>query len=200
MTAIDRLSDRLHALASRRLLLASGAVTVVLATTMFATSGRFSLAAIETACTAPAPDVRFTTSADDLASFLAACGDVGRAAYRDLQLLDLAYPAALGLFLGASLALLLPRTVAADHARARLLIAVPLLAAVFDYLENAAAWVLLTRFPDEPSTVLHLLGVASAAKQLASWASALLVLACLAGALVQRVTRHAPVPSSAPEA
>ena len=193
--ALDHLTRRL---ASRRLLLVSGAVAVALATVLFATSGPASLAAVADRCGQPAPDVRFTTSAEGVATFLAGCGHAGRAAYRDLQLLDLVYPAAIGTFLAAALALLLPRVLPAASDRVRLVVLVPLLGALADYTENLAAWALLARYPEPATWAAHLLGIASAAKQTLNWASFTLVALALAAALIAwvRARRFAATPTA----
>jgi hypothetical protein len=184
---LDHLADRMGHLASRRLLLTSGAVSVVLAAVLFASSGRFSLAAVAQQCGEPAPDVRFTTSPDGVQEFLVTCGETGRAAYRDLQLVDLLYPAALGLFLAAALALVLPRAVPGAADRVRAFAVLPLMGAAFDYLENLAAWTLLLRHPASLPWVARILGTASAAKQTLMWASVLLLAAGLIGIVVVRL-------------
>ncbi len=179
----------LRRLADRRVLVASGVVATVLAIVLFATAGRSSLAAVAAACGAPAPDTRFTTSADDVAAFLAACGDAGRSAYRDLQLVDLAYPAALGVFLASAVGLLVPR-VRPGRPLPRgvgLLPLLPLVAAAADYAENLCAWWLLAAWPEVPAVPAHLLGVGSATKQVASWASGLLVVGLLVAVGVRRL-------------
>jgi hypothetical protein len=179
-----RLSFRSSALARRRVLLIAGAVCITIATVMFATSGRFSLATIAAQCGLPAPDVRWATSTAGIHEFLVACGDSGRSAYRDLQLLDLVYPAAIGLFMASALAYLLPRAFSGRHRTLGALTALPLAAAAFDYLENVGAWIVLARYPEPAPWAAWLFSVASPAKQALSWASWLLVVAALLGATV----------------
>lgn len=186
MGHLDRLGDRMGRLASRRLLLSSGAVCAVLIGVLFASSGPGSVGAVAARCGQPAPDVRFTSSPEQVQDFLGACGVAGRAAYRDLQLVDLVYPAAVGLFLASALALLLPRAVRASRRSPQALAAVPLGAAAFDYLENLAAWTLLLRYPEPMSWVGRVLGTASAAKQVLTWASVLLLTVALVGAALAR--------------
>lgn len=184
-----RVARALRRLGDRRVLLVAGVLAAALATVLFATSGRSSLAAVAAACGAPAPDTRLTTSADEVAAFLATCGDDGRAAWRDLQVVDLVYPAALGVFLASAVALLLPRVRPGRPVgrRAALLPLVPLVAAGADYLENACAWWLLGAWPQPAALPAHVLGVASATKQATSWASGLLVVGLLAAVAVRRV-------------
>lgn len=187
-TGDGRVGRALRRLGDRRVLLVAGVLAAALATVLFATSGRSSLAAVAAACGAPAPDTRVTTSADEVAAFLAACGDGGRAAWRDLQVVDLVYPAALGVFLASAVALLLPRVRPGRPVgrAAALLPLLPLVAAGADYAENACAWWLLGAWPEVPVLPAHLLGVASATKQATSWASGLLVVGLLAAVAVRR--------------
>ena len=192
MSALDHLSAAMAHLAQRRLLLISGAVTVALAAVLFASSGTSSLATVADRCGQPAPDVRFTTSPEAVESFLAGCGDAGRSAYRDLQLVDLVYPAAFGLVLATALALLVPRALRGASPRWRALAVVPLVGAAFDYVENLAAWTLLVRYPEPAAWAARVLGTASAAKQVTMWASAVLVLAGLVGAGVAHLRTRRP--------
>jgi hypothetical protein len=190
------LATHMQRLARRRVLLVSGALCVGLAGVMFASSGTGSLAAVADRCGQPAPDVRFTTSPEGVHQFLDACGEAGRAAYRDLQVLDLLYPAAVGVFLASALALVL--TKAARRARRPALpalAALPLLASACDYVENTAAWILLLRHPDQQTGVATILGTASALKQVLTWASIVLLAGGLVGALVIRL-RHRSVPAA----
>lgn len=175
-------------LADRRVLVVAGILATGLALVLFATAGRGSLAAVAGACGTPAPDTRFTTSATDVEAFLAACGEGGRAAYRDLQLVDLVYPATLGVFLASALGLLVPRVRPGRPLPrgARLLPLLPLVAAAADYTENLCAWWLLSAWPQVPVVPAHLLGIASATKQITSWASGLLVVGLLVAVAVRR--------------
>lgn len=183
---LDRLARWVRPLADRRVLVISGVVAVALMAVMFASSGRGSLAAVADRCGQPAPDVRFTTSPAGLQQFMEGCGEAGRAAYRDLQLLDLVYPAASGLFLASLLACLLPWAVRRDSGRIAALAALPLLGAVLDYTENVGAWMLLASHPDPVAPVARLMGIASATKQLAMWGSMFLVATALVMAAVTR--------------
>ena len=177
-------------LADRRLLAALLVAWLPLAALLFATDGRFSIAAVTERCDTAPPDVRPYTSPAEVRDFVRACGDAGLAAYRDLQLVDLVYPATFGLLLATALALLL-RAGRPDASRWAGLAVLPLLAATFDYAENVAAWALLARAPDPAPWAERLQGVASASKQVTTWAAAVLLLACLARAGVALVRRTA---------
>ena len=114
------------------------------------------------------------------------CGEPGRLAYVHLQLADLLYPAISGLFLASALAMVLVR-LARPSSVVVAAAALPLLGAIFDYLENTAAWGSLAVYPESAMTS-DLLGYATVAKQVCSWASwALLVVA--APLLLIRVLR-----------
>jgi len=190
MTLITFLTNRLRAIANRRTLTTSGVLFVLAAGALFASPAAFSLPTVADACGQVAPDVRFYTSADDLNGFLVGCGAEGRAAYRNLQLADLVYPAIAGLFPAIALMMVL------DRRRQRrpegrdltALALLPLLGAGFDYVENAIAWSALAAYPAE-TPLAPLFGIASIAKQSVNWASWMLLLAGLAFAgydLVQR--------------
>ncbi len=173
-------------LADRRLLAGFGLVWLVLAGVLFAWRGRFSLAAVEQACGLSAPDVRFAPSAADTQAFVAGCGADGLAAYRDLQLIDLVYPAAGALVLVVALALILVRV--APHVA--WLALVPLVAAIGDYLENAAAWALLGAGGSDRGWAAQVLQVGSAVKVVGSWVSWLMLSSLVVALLVRAVARR----------
>jgi hypothetical protein len=157
------------------------------AAVFFATRAPFAVAQVQAMCGQPAPDMRFTSSAAEIHTFLHDCGVAGRDAYRALQLADLVYPLLFAVFLASSLAMVLTR-LARDRPSLAVLAALPLLAGAFDYLENACAWAALTTFP-EPAATDGLLGLATAAKSVTSWFVGLLLLALLAALGVVRVGR-----------
>ena len=113
--------------------------------------------------------------------------------YRNLQIADLLYPAVVGLFLASSLALAL-RGMSSNAARASL-VAIPLLASGFDYLENIFGWIALSAYPD-PAITNHVLGFASAAKTTTSWTGVMVLVVSL-GLLVARAGRRAVRSASA---
>lgn len=167
-----------------------------LAALLFAGTGRFSLAAVEAACGAPAPDVRFAPAPAAVADFVAGCGAGGLQAWRDLQVVDLVYPAVGGLVLLALLAALAPAALGARRAaRSGGLLALPLVATAADYLENAAAWAVLAG-SDPGGTAGRVLQAASLVKATSSWACWTAVLA-LAGAAAFRVVSRRAVSRTA---
>lgn len=159
-------------LAQRRTLVASLLTTLAVGALLFGTL----LPRVAGACGAPAPDTQPFTSPSVFASFLDACGEGGRAAYRDLQLADLLYPAALATFLGSAI------TFAAGgrgDSRLAWLPLLPIGSSTADYLENASAWTALATYPDVPAIALAVFSGAAAVKWTFGWASWLVLLALL---------------------
>ncbi len=154
-------------LASWRVWIVSASTFVVFAGLFFGSSAPFAIPQVEAACGQAPPDVRFTSSASDVSSFLDACGAVGRDAYQSMQMADLFYPLVFGLFLATSLALALSRLTPRRQS-VLALAALPLVGTVFDYLENVFAWLAMAAYPD-PSATGSLLGLASAAKTTTFW-------------------------------
>ncbi len=173
----SRWGGLLEWLASRRVWITSAALFVPFAFVFFASTAAFAIPEVEAACGQAPPDMRFYSSGDDVVSFLDACGPVGRNAYQNMQLADLVYPAIVGLFLASSLALATKRLSARNSLR--WVAVIPLVAALFDYLENAFAWLAITSYP-EAIVTNEVLGLASAAKTALSWAAGLALLTCLA--------------------
>lgn len=173
----SRRSGLLEWITSWRVWIASAALFVPFAFVFFASPAPFAIPEVEAACGQAPPDMRFYSSGEDVVSFLDACGPAGRTAYQNMQLADLAYPAVVGLFLASSLALA-AKPLSERNSLPRIA-AIPLAAALFDYLENAFAWLALTSYP-EPIVTNEVLGFASAAKTSLSWAAGLILLTCLA--------------------
>lgn len=177
----------------------SGICFAVFATVFFATSAPFAIPHVEEACGAEPLDVRLYSSAEDVERFLDGCGEDGRAAYRNLQIADLAYPTVFGVFMTSALALSLARLFPSRPGVVGLA-ALGMTSSVFDYAENALAWRLLTTYP-EVGTSGMLLGFASAAKTITGWTVGLGLLtsvALLTGRAVGRLVTSSPGPRSAP--
>lgn len=179
----------MRGLARPRVWILSAAAFVASAGVFFASSAPFAIPEVAAACGQQPPDMRFFTSADDLTGFLDACGPTGRNMYRNMQLADLIYPAVVAVFLASSLALAV-RRLAPEGSKAFWLVSVPFVASSFDYLENSFAWFALARYPGSaPSDAL--LGFASAAKTVTSWASGIMLLGLLLALGAQFVRRRA---------
>ena len=175
-------------LASWRAWLMSATAFGVFAGVLFGSSAPFAIARVEAACGQAPPDVRFTSSGDDVSGFLNACGVAGRDAYRSLQVADVFYPLVFGIFMASSLALVLTR-LAPERRRLVAVAGLPLVGSAFDYLENVFAWLALAQFPEESAT-RSLLGVASAAKTMTFWAAGALLLGSLATLLIAEGRRR----------
>lgn len=185
---IGTLAASMLQLGRRRIWIASAALFLVFAWVFFASSAPFAISEVEAACGQQPPDMRFFTSANDITSFLDACGPTGRDTYRNMQVADLAYPAVVGLFMASSLALVIGR-MAPRGSDAVWLASIPLAASSFDYVENMFAWFALARYPDSAPTDA-VLGYASAAKTATFWASGILLLGALAVLGVQLIRRR----------
>ena len=189
MSVLFRLAAGAERLANWRLLAFAAAVFTVFAALLFGSSAPFSIRHVQAMCGQPPPDVRFYTSALDVHGFLIDCGVAGRLAYRNLQLADLFYPAVNGVFMASALAVMLARVVRRGSVWLAAA-ALPLLGAVFDYLENSAAWISLWRYPAESGTAGFMLGIASMAKQTISWTAGLLLIGALAIVAVRGLMRR----------
>ncbi len=174
----SRVRHGLERLASWRIWLVSAALFVPFAFVFFAGSAPFSIPEVEAACGQVPLDMRFFTGGDGVVEFLDACGPDGRRSYTNMQLADLIYPTLVGALLASSLALTIRRLFGSPSVMSWL-VALPLLATVFDYAENAFAWLAIAAYPD-PTITNEVLGFASAAKTTTSWAGGLALLGCLA--------------------
>ncbi len=154
----------------------------VMASILFLSSGKSSLAAVEAACGSPAPDVRPAASVESVRTFIDHCGTAGIAAYRDLQLIDLLYPITM-----ASLQALALMTLALDlRRRGRriplvTLAGLPFVAAAGDYTENVGAWALIVRGVNQTTWAEQMMVVGSAVKVVASCATWCALIVVLAG-------------------
>ncbi len=185
MNFLRRMSSRALALADGRILARTAAAWAALAGLLFAWTGRFSLTAVATACGHPAPDVQFAPPPSETLAFLVACGEPGRAAWRDLQVVDLFYPIVGAAVLVVTLAMLLGRLAP----QLAWLAFAPLLVALGDYTENASAWVLLA-VGEGSSWAASTLQLGSAIKVIASSASWTAVIALLVPLVVARLRRR----------
>ncbi len=184
-TPLSTSTALLTRLASWKLWIASAVIFIPFAWMFFASSASFAVPEVEAACRQAPPDMRLYTSADGVTEFLDGCGSNGRDAYRNMQLADVFYPTMVGIFLASSMSLAI-RRLSPRPGRMIWLVALPIVGAAFDYLENALAWMALASYPD-PTVTSHLLGVASAAKTSTSWAAGLTLVAALAAIVVRAV-------------
>ncbi|MEP7126951.1 MAG: hypothetical protein ABJE95_38825 [Byssovorax sp.] len=104
------------------------------------------------------PDLLHGFTADELYARLGAYGDEGRAIYLRAELVDLVYPLVYGFFF-AFLIALAARRVLRDDSPWRLLCLAPLVATLFDYLENACFFTVLLRWPERLDRVAQLASI-----------------------------------------
>lgn len=178
----------MNRLASWRVLIVSGALCVAFASVFFVSTAPFAIPEVEAACGQAPLDVRFFSTADDVNSFLTACGPAGRDSYRNMQTADLFYPLVFGLFMSSSLAMVLTRLVPWRPSAVGAA-GLGLLGSCFDYLENIFAWRALAAFPYTAATN-RLLGVASAAKTITFWIAGVLLLVGLGALALQKGRRR----------
>lgn len=101
------------------------------------------------------PDLSFFYSADDLYEMAETYGIEGRRIYVMLRFtFDLVFPILFTLFLTALLARMLDAFPA--ESRIRNLIFIPIGGALFDYLENIGAAIVVGRFPAESDVIAHI--------------------------------------------
>ena len=191
MNVLTAVSSLMRRLASWKVLITTGALFLTAAVVFFASSLPFAIPTVTAACGQPPPDMRFFTSGDQVRQFLTGCGPAGRAAYQNMQIADLFYPALSGLFIAAAFAMVLTR-LARPASRVVALAALPLLGSVFDYLENAAAWVTMTAYPQHAGAVTDLLGIASTSKQVCTWAAWFILITAIGMTLVRSARRRHP--------
>jgi len=124
-------------------------------------------------------DAMFAYSPSEGAAALAALGSEGRRHYNYLQIADLAFPLSYAAALSSAI-------FAWFHKRWALALAcVPIVAAAFDYLENAAVFVALRTYPNPSRAAL--LGASAAG--VVKWISFVLALVLCAGGGLYRLAR-----------
>lgn len=125
---------------------------------------------------AGSPDSSFFYTADDLYDWAGAYGETGRRAYvRARVTFDVVWPLVYTLFLVTALSWIMGRAVPAKSAWARANL-VSVLGMIFDFLENGAAALVMTRYPDETPVIASLAGFLTALKWLFVYASFALLL------------------------
>ena len=96
---------------------------------------------------AQSPDTSLFYSANDLYEAAEAYGEEGRAAYvRSRFTFDLIWPLVYALFLGTAISWISTRVLTPDS-RWRLANLLPILGALFDYLENISTSIVMLRYP-----------------------------------------------------
>jgi hypothetical protein len=192
------LARALAGLASWRVWAVGAVVYAGLAWAFFASTAPFAIPRVTEVCGQQPPDLRVAPGAPEVHDFLATCGEAGRAAYTAMQLADLLYPAVFAFFLASSLALTL-HLLAPSRPNLLALAGIPVIAAAFDYLENASAWLALSAFP-QPGGADWLFTAASLAKNIASWTAGLLLVGAVLALAGRRLGAVAARGRTRPEA
>jgi uncharacterized MAPEG superfamily protein len=166
----------------------------------FASPLAFSLPHAARACHGqPILDQRWGYSPEQVADYLKGCGVAGRAAITAQQNADLVYPALFGAVLTVTLALLLRTMRLPERHWAHMLVLLPMISSVADYLENFGIRGLLFAYPREPS-IIPAMSAVTTVKLATGWAclGVLVMLAAAAGIrrLRTTITRQVRTPSS----
>lgn len=145
-----RISDWLRGISTGWIVLSALAVFVLFSALVLP---RQSAKAEEIAGDAGSPDTSFFYSADDLYQMAEVYGEQGRKAYvRARFTFDLIWPLVYTLFLVTAISWLFSKAFA-PHSRWQWANMAPVLAALFDYLENVATSLVMGRYPDRTAVV-----------------------------------------------
>jgi hypothetical protein len=140
-------------LARPRLLVALLVLYLPFFVVYFASPIAFSLPHAAEACHGqPVLDQRWGYSPGQVADYLHGCGVAGRAAVTAQQDADLVYPALFAAVLTVAFALLL-RTLLPERHWAHVLVLLPAVSGLADYLENIGIRMLLAAYPQQPPIV-----------------------------------------------
>ena len=154
----------------------------------FASPIAFSLPHAARACHGlPVLDQRWGYSEEGVADYLHGCGLAGRAAITTQQDADLVYPVLFGAVLTVAFALLLRALRLPERHWAHVLVLLPAISTVADYMENAGIRVLLVVYPHQPS-IIPAMSVVTMVKLVTGWAC-MCVLVVLAATVVIRRLR-----------
>lgn len=129
------------------------------------------------------PDTMLFYSAETFYSLLLAYGEAGRSLYILLRwTFDLIYPLIYGLFFLSVLTQLMLH----NHKINKTILWIPLLAVVFDLLENTIATILMVNFPVRYNALVYILQIASALK----WLMLLITIILIAYYLILRINQY----------
>ena len=169
-----RLSDWIHRVSTGRVALS--ALTLFLLFTALVLPGQAAKAEADTG-NADSPDMSFYYTADDLYQMAKVYGEDGRKAYVKARFtFDLIWPLVYTIFLGTGISWVHHRAFASGSLWRRANM-VPLLGALFDYLENVSTSVVMVRYPSPTAVVDVLAGVFTLVKWIFVIGSFVLLLA-----------------------
>jgi hypothetical protein len=136
---------------------------------------------------AGSPDTSFYYSAEDLYHMAEMYGEQGRAAYvRARYTFDVIWPVVYTVFLSTAISWVYGRAFT-PHSRWQRANLTPMLGALFDYLENLAASVVMIRYPDRTSVVDTLAPVFTLVKWVFVGGSFALLFAGIVAAIWRRI-------------
>ena len=151
-----KLSDRLYRVSSGRIALLSTLIFFVFTAVVLPMQSE---QAASTSGDAGSPDTSFFYSADDLYEMAEAYGEAGRNAYiRARFTFDVIWPLVYTLFLATTISWAFRKTLGPQSGWRKLNLA-PLLGALFDYLENISAALVMYRYPLQTPVVDSLASV-----------------------------------------
>lgn len=189
----NRFSGWLHKISSGWLTLAS--LLIFLSFTALVLPGQATRGQEETGGSG-SPDTSFYYSADDLYQMAEEYGQEGREAYVRVRFtFDLVWPLVYTLFLVTSISWLSRRAFSGDSPW-QLANLAPILAALFDFLENISTSLVMVRYPDHTAVIDTLAPIFTAVKWILVGISFLLLLASLfmAAWRWRLATRSKPAP------
>lgn len=189
----NRFSEWLHKISSGWLTLAS--LLIFLSFTALVLPGQATRGQEETGGSG-SPDTSFYYSADDLYQMAEEYGQEGREAYVRIRFtFDLVWPLVYTLFLVTSISWLSRRAFSGDSPW-QLANLAPILAALFDFLENISTSLVMVRYPDHTAVIDTLAPIFTAVKWILVGISFLLLLASLfmAAWRWRLATRSKPAP------
>ena len=186
---LHRLSQRLAFLATGWIVLGAVAVFVLFSVLVLPIMAAQSKARL---CGAAQPDTSLIYSPADLYRMAEAFGPAGRQAYIQARLtFDVAFPVVYGLVLIATISWLAGRAFPAGSPW-RLVNLAPALGMLFDYLENSAAVIVMTRYPLRTPGVDILAPVFTFVKWIFAGGSFVVLLALIAAAGWRWIARRRP--------
>ena len=147
MPMLKTLSTKLYQLSSGRVTLIALIIFVLVVAFVLPAQAQRTEAASNGA---DSPDTSFFYTSDDLYNMAEAYGADGRAAYiRARFTFDLVFPLSYLFFLVTSISWVMTRAVANPDSRWRLLNLFPVFGALFDYLENISASIVMANYPQQ---------------------------------------------------
>ena len=157
----NRISDWLHEVSTGRVTLAATVIFLLFSVLVLPRQAAVTETEIESA---ESPDMSFYYSADDLYRMADGYGEQGRRAYvRARFTFDVLWPLVYAAFLGTAISWVYSRAFQAGSSwqRANL---VPVLGALFDYLENLSTSLVMVRYPQQTVVIDRLAPVMTVVK------------------------------------